>query len=433
MEHKNFGATSLGASPSVRAGEWSAGWRTLLGGFLAMSTAWNVVSISLSVFLKPMQATFGWSRTELSIAPLASLLTAFLFPVTGLLLDRFGARKVAIAGTAAMGGALALFAVVPLNPTIFAALIVLLALAGAAINSFVLSRGVASIFQKNLGSALGILLSGVSVALAVLVPAISSRVAMYGWQAGFAALSALALLFSLPVLVLLFREPKHTTIGDTAITHRGRDTFAVLFAQLSFWRLAGACFIASIPIGGAINHLVPLLSDRGLSGGNVASLASVFAIAIGVGGLVNGALFDRLHAPLVTAVTLALSAIGSGLLYALPARPDTLGGLALAVALIGLATGTEGDYITYFSNRLFGLRNFARVVSVMALTISVGMALGGLFFSAIYDHWGNYGPAVIASIGLYIAAAVTFLSISMPPRASQNSPLNPLSGTESGV
>lgn len=416
MQNQDSASTLVDALPLSSSSEWATGWRTLLGGFLAMSTGWNVVSISLSVFLKPMQATFGWSRTELSIAPIASLLTALLLPVTGLLLDRFGARKVAIAGTLAMGATLGLFSVLPLTGPLFAALVVLLALAGSTINSFVLSRGVASVFQRNLGTAIGILLSGVSVAVAVLIPFIVSRISVFGWQSGFAALSTLAFLFSLPALLLLFREPHKRSSAPTHGLHLGRDRFATIFSHLGFWQLAVACFLASLPIGGAINHLVPLMSDRGLPEVQCAALGSVFAIAIGVSGLVNGALFDRLHPPLVTAVTLTLAAAGSALLYFLPARLESMSLLGLSVALIGLAPGAEGPYITYFSNRLFGLRNFSRVVSLMAVTISVGMALGGLLFSAVFDRFGSYGPAVTTSIILYVLAAAVFLSISMPAK-----------------
>lgn len=406
--------TTLMETLPLSGGEWSRGWKTLLGGFLAMATGWNVISISLSVFLKPMQASFGWSRTELSIAPMASLLTALLLPVTGLLLDKFGARRVAIVGTLAMGLTLGLFATMPLHGTVFATLVVMLALAGSTINSFVLSRGVASVFQRNLGTALGLLLSGVSVAVAVLIPVIVSRITAYGWQSGFAALSALALIFSLPALILFFREPRRTPLEPMPGIGSGRDNFRTIFSRGNFWQLSVASFIASLPIGGAINHLVPLMSDRGLSASQCAALGSVFAVAIGVGGLVNGALFDRLHPPLVTAVTLSMAAAGSGLLYFLPARSDDLSWLAAGVALIGLAPGAEGGYITYFSNRLFGLKNFSRVVSLMALTISIGMALGGLIFSAIFDRFATYGPAVNLSIVLYIIAAVIFLTISMP-------------------
>ncbi|MCI0148855.1 MFS transporter [Paraburkholderia sediminicola] len=416
MHNQDSTTTLIDSLRPSSSSEWSNGWRTLLGGFLAMSTGWNVVSISLSVFLKPMQAAFGWSRTELSIAPIASLLTALLLPVTGLLLDRFGPRKVAIAGTLAMGVTLGLFAALPLNGTIFAVLVVLLAVAGSTINSFVLSRGVASVFQRNLGTAVGVLLSGVSVAVAVLIPFIVSRISANGWRSGFAALSTLALLFSLPALLLLFREPSRVSAGHLQSQMLVRDSFRTIFSSIRFWQLTAACFLASLPIGGAINHLVPLLSDRGLPSEQFAALGSAFAVAIGVSGLVNGALFDRLHPPIVTAVTLTLAGLGSGLLYFLPMHSESFGRLVLCVALIGFAPGAEGPYITYFSNRLFGLRNFSRVVSFMALTISVGMALGGLVFSAIFDRFRDYGPAIIGSIALYLLAAGVFLSIKLPPR-----------------
>ncbi|VVO03410.1 MFS transporter [Pseudomonas fluorescens] len=398
--------------------EWSAGATTLLASFLAMATSWNVVSVALSVFLKPMQAELGWTRIELSIAPLAGLITAFMLPFTGLLLDRFGPRKVALCGTLMMAITLRLFGFLPPGPFAFAALIFMLAIAGSTINSLVLARGVANWFQRRLGTALGILFAGASVALALLIPIISGIVNESGWRTGFLVYSGIAILFSFPILFALVREPRHQLAFTGGLA--APDRFIALLAQPNFWKLASASLIAAIPIGGVINHLIPLLTDRGMNIAQAAQLGSVFAIAIGIGGLITGTLYDRLHPPLVTAVILALAAGGTAMLWILPvgnAETAVAFSALLAVGLTGLATGTEGNYIMYFSNRLFGLRNFSRVTTLLGLVISIGMAAGGLVFALVFDTTGAYNLALVGSIALYLVAAGVFLTISLPKRS----------------
>lgn len=410
-----------GYTKSLNAGEWSNGASTLLASFLAMATSWNVVSVALSVFLKPMQAELGWTRIELSIAPLAGLITAFMLPITGLLLDRFGPRRVSLAGTLLMAAALALFGFLPPGPFAFAALIFLLAVAGSTINSLVLARGIAGWFQRRLGTALGILFAGASAAMALLIPYLSGVIAESGWRNGFLVYSAIAALFSFPILLTLVREPRRqvTLKGDATVP----DPFVIIMSTSRFWKLALASLLAAVPIGGIINHLIPLLSDRGMVIAQAAQVGSVFAVAIGIGGLITGTLYDRMHPPLVTAMILALAAVGTAELWLLPVdSAGTMPGITalLAIGLVGLATGSEGNYIMYFSNCLFGLRNFARVATLMGLTISIGMAAGGLTFAYVFDTSGSYTPALIASVVLYVFSAMTFLTIPMPQSASES-------------
>ena len=394
----------------VTRGEWSGGWRTLLAGVIAMTTSWNVVSIVLSVFLLPMQREFGWSRTALSISPIVTLLSACLLPITGLLLDRFGARRVAIAGTSLMAFALGLFGLAGASYPGFIGLVLLLSVAAATTNSVVLARGLASWFSDQLGTALGILFLGVSVSLVVLVPAIGGIVEHDGWRRGFLALSGVATIVSLPLLLLLFKEPQLASAGAGVARP---DSFAVLMRRSAFWVLILACACASVPIGGAVGHLVPILASHGLSLAAASGYASIFAIAIGVSGLVTGILFDRTRASRVMAVTLALSAIGSILLLAPAGTND--GVLAIAAGLTGLATGSLGNCINYFPARLFGLQNFARLVSLLALTISLAMAVGGLSFAFAFDRLGSYDPMLIASAVLYLAAAALLLLLPAGP------------------
>jgi sugar phosphate permease len=156
-----------------------------------------------------------------------------------------------------------------------------------------------------------------------------------------------------------------------------------------------------------------LLSDRGLSVGAAAGVGSLFAISVGVGRIANGVALDRLYPPLVVACTLLLAAAGALLLY-VSNLPTAAGAeIAVPIALLGLAQGAEGDYIMFFSMRLFGLRNLSRVLSIQSMAIGVGMASGGLAFARVFDIFGSYQPAILASALLYAVSAVVFGTIRM--------------------
>jgi predicted MFS family arabinose efflux permease len=136
-------------------------------------------------------------------------------------------------------------------------------------------------------------------------------------------------------------------------------------------------------------------------------------VSVGVGRIANGIALDRLNPPLVIASTLVLAGAGALMLYVLNLPSTGNAAIAIAIALLGLAQGAEGDYIMFFSMRLFGLQNFSRVVSIQSMVIGVGMALGGLVFAKVFDVFGSYRPAILGSALLYTVGAIIFGSIRM--------------------
>ena len=72
----------------------------------------SIVVYTFGVFLKPLAGSFGWSRTQVSLAfTLAALTVAACSPFIGRLLDRFPARRIVLPCTviyAAAVGSLAL-------------------------------------------------------------------------------------------------------------------------------------------------------------------------------------------------------------------------------------------------------------------------------------------------------------------------------------
>src|SRR3990167_10601168 len=70
------------------------GWFVVLLSFFANLTAAGIRSAP-SVLIHPLEAEFGWSRTEIASAASLNLLLMGLFaPVGGWLIDRFGPRRV---------------------------------------------------------------------------------------------------------------------------------------------------------------------------------------------------------------------------------------------------------------------------------------------------------------------------------------------------
>ena len=71
----------------------------------------SVMTGSLSMFIEPVGSEFGWSRTLVSAGfTIAAVFTALLSPFFGMIVDRFGSRRVALPGILATSFTIAAFA-----------------------------------------------------------------------------------------------------------------------------------------------------------------------------------------------------------------------------------------------------------------------------------------------------------------------------------
>ena len=75
------------------------GWVIVAVSFIAEATAFGAGSASLAVFLQPMSADLGWSRTTLTFAlTVQQLGNVLVAPITGRFIDRSGPRHVMMIG-----------------------------------------------------------------------------------------------------------------------------------------------------------------------------------------------------------------------------------------------------------------------------------------------------------------------------------------------
>src|SRR5258705_8982371 len=97
----------MDAQNVVSRTRWHYAWIVVGVTALALVTS-SGVRTAASVIIKPLEADFGWDRTSISFAIAISLFAyGFGAPLGGTFIDRFGPRRVMLAGLAAIGLGLA--------------------------------------------------------------------------------------------------------------------------------------------------------------------------------------------------------------------------------------------------------------------------------------------------------------------------------------
>lgn len=381
-------------------------WFALLGCFIGMSVATPAILLQpMGLFLKPVTAEFGWSRTQFSvILSVAALFNALIMPVAGYLVDRFGARRIAAVGTTLGCG---IYATLSLANS-YGEFIVIMALAVTMGNlaSYPAFMGLAQRwFDKRLGFALAITSTGLAVGVAGFSYLVTMTTRLHGWRTAILTVSLVALALGLVNLLVLVRENNgpipDAERRDEAIRINGGLSLAQALRTRDFWLYAASFSLVILAVVGCNFHLPALLSDHGASPRMIASVVAIGSAGSLFGRLFTGIMLDRFPVRGVASVFLLGQVIGflmllDGLRWALPAG-----------FLLGAIQGAEIDVMGYVVARRFGRLAYSRIVGTCFGITLIGAIVGPIVMAAIFDRTGSY------DIGLMVFPVLPVLAFGL--------------------
>lgn len=393
--------------------ELRSGWRDLIGAMIGLGLgigAYNPVS---SFFFRALEHEFGWSKAAAAVSLVALPVTAVVLPFAGLLLDRFGVRRVALLSALGMSACFVWLAKMNGALWMFYAAFIALNVLGCATGPVGYTRIISTRFRRSRGAALACSLLGIGVAAMILPPVLAFILAHWGWRGGYLFFAAAVLVAGF-VAMLLMRDPGGSEDGPEAASG---DKLASAVVKRSFWLLGTAVFALSVASLGFVSQFQSLVIEKGLTAQAAPFLLSSLAASVFVSRLVIGWALDLFHPERVAASALLLAACGM-LLWMLGGTGT--GWVLTAVLLIGLSIGAELDFLSFFCAGLFGLRHYGAVYGGLAAFFYTGIAAGGILYGAIHDSTGAYAMATAISVVLFVVAAVLFLALASSMRGAEN-------------
>lgn len=369
---------------------------------------------SLGLVINAFEQDFGWTRSQVSgAASMMMLCTAMSLPLVGKLVDKFGARRVLIPSVIALGLCLLAIPFAVSKVWQFMAAYILIGTVAAGANSVPYMRILASWFDRSRGLAIGIAGSGTGLGFAY-VPLVGQAASQhFGWQGVYVALALIMLCVTLPMVLFLLKEKtadqpnadSDSLVPEVNPADAMGDTLKQAMGKRDFWVLVSVFVSLAFVLYGLIPHMVPLLTDRGMTPEAAATMASIFGFATFGGRILIGFLVDRFDARRIAVIFFGLSALGMALL----ATPLPTWALIFPALLLGGSLGAEVDMLAYLTSRYFGLKSFAQIFGVLFSAVMVAMGLGPVAFGAVYDLTGSYqimlaigAPVCILAAGLML-------------------------------
>jgi nitrate/nitrite transporter NarK len=403
--------------------EWRRGWKVLLAATIGYGSGTALFCMTAGLFVRPMQKDFGWSTSAVSIAPIVILINSVFNPIAGVLADKWGSRHVAALGIIVLAVGVIALAMSPPSVlflyTVAAAIGVIAPLSSLA----PFFKGTAGWFNVSAGAAFGIVSSGTSLISVAAVPIVSLFIFNWGWRVGYLALVGIMLGFAFPFVLLWFKDrPGDAIPGTHAQTAEGCSISEAL-RQRRFWVLFCAIALVSIPIGGFMTNLQPLLGYKGFGMAAAAALGVIYSIAVSLGRIGGGLLIDRLGGRSVATCMMFAAALGA-LVIGQITPSSSLVLIATVVTLIGMGHGTEANLMAYFPLKLFGMRAYSTIVGTVGMACGLGMAVGGMGFAASYDHTGSYAQAAEVSTVCYAVSGLMLICLGPLRTATASMPRN---------
>ena len=381
---------------------------------------------SFGVFIKPIEAELGWSRTSLSIAAALSLLVyGAVGPIAGRLADLSGARIVVavslvLIGTAAIASS---FVTQLWHLYIASGLLMALGAGGGTMTSAV--PLIARWFDRHRGLGVGVAGAAMSAGQLVMIPLATWLTLTVGWRQSYLWLGSGLIVLILPVAALLLRnDPREKGLepyGATGAEHMSGSSANAARVSITdamqvptFWFLLGSYAICGYTTGGLVGtHLIPHAVEHGFPEMVAAQALGVMGATSIFGTLASGWISDHIgrKGPLTCYYVLrGLSLLSLLVVWDAPS-------LHVFAFILGLNWFSTVPPTTTLTANIFGRASVGELSGWIFLAHQVGAAVAASVGGLIHDATGSYTWAFVSAAFLaFIAAGLTLAIREEPAR-----------------
>jgi sugar phosphate permease len=400
--------------------------RALAAAFLALFSIVGFALYGLPFFYDFFVQDLGWTRRQVTSGNAISKVVVgpvFGF-LAGAIVDRFGARRLMLAGIVMAGAAVVGLSTIttPGGFYVFYFLNALGYVCGGPLPCQVL---LTRWFDSGRGKAMGVAYLGIGVGGALVPILAHALTTAFGWRGALRWLGVLMIAVAFPPAFFVRDRAAPEPARDDSAASRAEQARPLqlrrVLTQPAFWLLAIGSMTSIGAIGGTTQNLKLYLSlDRHLDQADIAGILSLLLIGSLVGRITMGWLADRWEKKHVMVLVYAIVALSIPPL-AMSSMPAML---RLFAFLFGVGLGGDYMLIPLMAAELFGVRVMGRLLGVIITADGIAEAVVPMGVAALRDSTGSYAPGffVLVALAAIGAAAISLL----PSRQTALSAIEPL-------
>jgi len=398
------------------------GWWVVASGFVLLFLFAGAGFYSFSIFIKPLEDSFGWSRSAVSLAMSIYLLVhGVCGPFVGHLTETYGPKRVMTLFAAGTG---ATFILISFTQSLwyFYGAYALLSVMTTGIGFIPVSSVLTRWFAQKRGTALGIAMVGISIGGLTMAPVVGYINSVYDWRVSFMCLGVVVWILALPITLFVIKgnpaemglQPDGAGPVSLAETSPGLDehgwTWRPAFRTRAFFWIVVTFFLAPLGQMGVLQHQVPIITQIGISQAAAATALGITAGLGGLGKLSFGWISERVPFHYAAMICFGLQALGVLALYS----ADSMTLVWVHVLLFGIAMGGVIVLLPMVVSHFFGLASFGIIMGAISFAQAMGSAGGAYLSGIIFDYFGNYQYALLFYMGVYLTSILTIFLAGKP-------------------
>lgn len=394
------------------------GWYIVLACMLIIGAGIGLFHNSFAVFAASVPEDLGFKRGAFALyVTVQAVASTVATPFYAYLFQRFGLRTIMLTASVVCSGIHFGFS--------FSTHLWQFYVLAAVLGCFDIAIGVIPIgtlcnnwFFEKRGLAAGIAFAGSGLVAAVMIPLLSVVIEHFGWQMAYRTIGGCALALLLPTLLLIIRDkpqdigllPLGSSEHERLSPEHGRVlaegmTRAEALRSPVFYLFAFSTFCSATLSVGLVMHIAAYLSEIGYTAGYAGAIVSLSMLAMLLGKLIFGIIFDRLG--------LAAGAFLSGFLFFLASSLLLFAGIGAVPLLFALTFGfaysTQTVSVTLLTSHFFGEKEFTGIFSLVVMVMMIGYAVGSPIPAGIYDVTGSYTAAWLFFVLLSILTTTGYM------------------------
>ena len=408
----------------------------------------NFISQAFSVIMVTIQKDFGWTLTAITMAYfIKNIVQAVSSPLAGWLGDRYGARRALLVAATVYAAGMLLLSRMQQIWQLYLYYSVMLGLAQAMF-SVNIPTTVAAWFHQRLGLAIGVQQSLGGMGASVMAPLLALVLARTDWQSAFVGITIVGSIILFTLLLLFHNDPADNGMKAYGARATGQRQPSVMYSPevtkvrtqvflqhvrrtWAFWNLIAIHHLGCIGHSIIMVGVVYYATTRGVSLPQAAWIVSIYSLCGVASRFATPILADRWGAKGVMALAFFLQGITVALLF----WAHEVWQFYVFAALFGIGLGGEMSAFIVINRQYYGVGPVRTVFGFQQFGASLGMALGGLIGSVIFDMFGSYDIAWLISIAASLGGVVCILLLeptsrllipdweaSLPPEARSSVP-----------
>jgi MFS family permease len=405
----NCEPVSAPAPVSAKASRLFYGWIVVAAGFAVTFVGFGCV-YSFTAFIYPLERDFGASRGAVSaVFSLAAFIYFGLGSVSGPLADRFGSRRLALAGMILVGLSLAAASAAQNLAEIYAAYGLGMGV-GVGLTYVPAMGATQRWFARHRALASGLASSGIGAGTLVVPLVAALLIAHLGWREAYLVLGIAAALIGAGTALLIENDPRARGLApDGDAVRPERDAAqpvagaAIIDAVRSrpFILMYAACLACAFGVFVPFVHLVPYAIDHGMARSSAVLLVSALGIGSTVGRFILGGLADRFGRE----ISLMATFLGMAAALVIWLVSTSFWPLALFGFIFGSAYGGWVGLMPAVVMDYFGGRNVSGIIGILYTSAGIGTLIGPSAAGFAFDVSHSYTLPILISIGGNLLAA----------------------------